>query len=334
MTDVVAMLEKEVEELKAKEAEAKVPEEKPADAPELNAEPAPEPDAPEPDVEEPAEAPPPEGERAPEETPQNLAARNRVANKKKWEQAQSDLERERSEKHELQLRLAKLEALQEANKKPEPAPVIDHEPEYDPFDPKPWMEWNSRQHQKQLDAVKGEFTSFKQTVAQTQAEAAWERMNNDWQNSDEVYANSYKFAQTKLNELLEQKYPTATPAQLKQLAKQEEALFVADKANKGIDVRSAFKLLALENGFNPYEKSANNAPKPVDKTVPNLAAVAEGKKKSGSFIGTPGTGGIAQKGGAQEIAKATLEELMNYKTEDFRRAQKEAKELGERGVRL
>jgi len=334
MTDVVAMLEKDVEELKAKEAEAQAAEKEPAATPEPDAEPSPEPDAPEPDVEEPAEAPEPQGEPAQEESPQNLAARNRIANKNNLEQTQAELERERGEKHEMALKIAKYEALQEATKKPEVAAPVDYEPEYDPFDPKPWMDWKERQTQKVIGSVVEQVSTLQRTLALKQEESAWQETNQEWQATDEVYANSYKFAKEALEKLLKDKYPTATTSQIKQLVKQDEIIFVNEKKRQGADPRAAFIMLALENGFNPYEKSANNAPKSVNKTVPNLAAVAEGKKKSGSFMGTPGAGGVAQKGGAQEIAKATLEELMNYKTEDFRRAQKEAKELGERGVRL
>lgn len=331
--DLVNKLDKEIEELKQKEAEAKVE----ADALKEPADPV------DPEIEEVEKEEAAEGEQEPaksdgefiEPEPVN-PARTRITAKKEAQRLAAELEQARNREQELALENARLKGAVEATNKPEPRaePVQDPEPEYDEFNLRPWLEWKDRQNQNKLAAVQNEFSSFKQTVAQTQAESAWQDLNKNWQEADEVYANSYGFVKSKLEEIVKAKYPTATPAQIKQIMKQEENLFVGQQAQKGVDVRAAFKMLAIESGYNPFEKATEAPRKSVDKTIPNLAAIAEAKKKSGSFMGTSGTSGSHKKNGAKDIAGATLRELDNFSMEDFRNAVKEAKEMGERGELL
>lgn len=342
MTGVLSQIEKDLEELKKKEEElakaAPVAEEKPAQEP---VEPE---EAPEPEEEEPV-APAEKEDITPEEPaePAKLsgsdAARERIERKKREQLLQEEVERERAEKREMALKLARYEGRDEVLRPAQSQQVDDDPmPEVDPFEPASiaaLMQWQERQTMKKFAPIFEEVQQTKQHMIAKEAEGAWKEMNTAWQSEDRSYKKSYDFIIEKARDDLKAKNPNASDKQIESLLKQEEYSFVSDLSKRGMNVKQAIKIAAMElaekDGIDFFSYVAEEKKTtPSDRSTPNLREVVENKKRSGSFMEV-GAGTARPKVGAKEIASATLDELMSMKPEDFARARKEAAEMAKRG---
>jgi hypothetical protein len=340
MTGVLSQIEKDLEELRKKEEEsAKVEpkaEEKPIDEPAEQEEIA--------EPEEPASAPQkeditPDDEPEPVKQSGNDAARERIERKKRDQILQEELERERAEKREMAIKLARLEGRDEVLRPAQQAQQVDSDPmpEIDPFDNetiKAALAWQQRQTMKQFAPLLEEVQQTKQHLIAKEAEGAWKEMNNSWQGEDRTYKKSYDFIIEKARDDLKAKNPNANDKQIDALLRREEYQFVEDLSRKGMNVKQAIKVAAMElaekEGIDFFSYVADKQAPVSDRATPNIREVVENKKRSGSFMEV-GAGTARPKVGAKEIAAATLDELMHMKPEDFARARKEAADMGKRG---
>lgn len=229
----------------------------------------------------------------------------------KLRKAKTDAEREAQRlREDLARKQGYIQAKQEQPAAVKAAPQ-DIEPEFD-TDPKAWVQWNDRQHKKEIEGLKSTFQSVQVRSQLKEVIDLAKADETNYATSNPDYAPAKKFLDDIVMNNLRAQYPDKSDAEIKVQALQDEYATILVARNNGIKPALYFEMLAKQAGYTTQAKAPEikqpEVKAPLEKS-PNMDAIKRNKAKTPTLVGTRSNAGGLGEPTDEEVADMTLQQM-------------------------